>query len=255
MIQAAFFDIDGTLLSYYTHRFTHATIATLQAMRKKGILLFIASGRPTILFPKLPLPFDGCITMNGGYVYSGNKVLYEKAIDDSDARAWFDYADAHNICTMCFSDNEMYINRINEEAVNIQNGLDMPMPPMMDTHDMAQRTNHQIIGLMPPATDAEVQRLMPHCRLPRWHDAFTDIVCADNSKARGIDILCRHFGIRCEDTIAFGDGGNDIEMLDFSGIGIAMGNAKENVKAHADFVTLSVEEDGITHAAKALNIV
>ena len=255
MIRAAFFDIDGTLLSYHTHRFTPATIATLQAMRQRGIRLFIASGRPTILFPRLPMPFDGCITMNGGYVYCANEVLYEKAIDPQDARAWFDYAEQRNICTMCFSDNEMYINYINEAVVNIQNGLDMPMPPVMDTLRMAERINHQIIGIMPPTADDEVLRIMPHCRLPRWHDAFTDIVCSDNSKARGIELLCRHFGISRDETIAFGDGGNDIEMLEYSGIGVAMGNAKEHVKAHADFVTLSVEDDGITHAAKELHIV
>ena len=125
----------------------------------------------------------------------------------------------------------------------------------MDVRRMAERNNYQIIGIMPPSRDAEVQSFMPHCRLPRWHDSFTDIVCADNSKASGMDVLCRHFGIDMADTIAFGDGGNDIEMLDHSGIAVVMGNAKPRVKEHADFITLTVEEDGITHAAKELGIV
>ena len=255
MVKAAFFDIDGTLLSYYTHRFTPATIDTLQAMRRKGIRLFIASGRPTILFPQMPIAFDGFITMNGGYVYVPGMVLYNRPIDQGDASAWFQYAERENICTMCFADNDMYISFVNEDAVNIKNGLDMPMPPLMDVRRMAERCNYQIIGIMPPERDAEVLRMMPHCRLPRWHDAFTDIVCADNSKATGMDILCRHFGIDMADTIAFGDGGNDIEMLDHSGTAIVMGNAKTHVKEHADFITLTVEEDGIAHAAKELGII
>ncbi|MBR1792808.1 MAG: Cof-type HAD-IIB family hydrolase [Bacteroidales bacterium] len=255
MIKAAFFDIDGTLLSYHTHRFTLATISTLRAMREKGILLFIASGRPTILFPNMPVVFDGYITMNGGNVYTHNNVLYSKSIDKNDATAWFNYADKENICTMCFSDNEMYVNTIREDVINIQHGLDMPLPPVMNTEDMAKRENYQIIGIMPPEHDDKVQRLMPHCRLPRWHDAFTDIVCADNSKATGMDVICTHFGISIAETMSFGDGGNDIEMLDHSGYAVVMGNAKDHVKAHADYVTLSVEDDGISHAIKELGII
>lgn len=255
MVKAAFFDIDGTLLSYYTHRLTSATIDTLQAMRRKGIKLFIASGRPTILFPQMPVAFDGFITMNGGNVYVPGRVLHSQPINRDDASAWFNYAEREGICTMCFSDNDMYINFVDEEALGLKNGLDIPMPPVMDVRRMAERNNYQIIGIMPPSRDAEVQNFMPHCRLPRWHDSFTDIVCADNSKASGMDVLCRHFGIDMADTIAFGDGGNDIEMLDHSGIAVVMGNAKPRVKEHADFITLTVEEDGITHAAKELGIV
>ena len=252
MVKAAFFDIDGTLLSYYTHRFTPATIATLQALRSRGVRLFIASGRPTILFPKMPIAFDGCITMNGGHVYVGREVLYSKAIDRDDAAAWFAYARQKGICTMRFTDDEMHISHINEEAVGIQNGLDMPMPPVMDVDEMARHVSYQIIGLMPPALDNEVSRLMPHCRLPRWHDSFTAIVCADNSKATGMDVVCNYLGIDIADTIAFGDGGNDIEMLDHSGLAVVMGNAKDKVKKHADFVTRTVEDDGISYAVEHL---
>ena len=61
-------------------------------------------------------------------------------------------------------------------------------------------------------------------------------------------LLCQHFGIRQEETIAFGDGGNDIDMLQWAGIGIAMGNASDEVKKAADWVTTDVDHEGIEHA-------
>ena len=60
--------------------------------------------------------------------------------------------------------------------------------------------------------------------------------------------MCRHFGIDVADTMAIGDGGNDIPMLRHAGIGIAMGNANDAVKAEADYVTDTVDQDGIAKA-------
>ena len=89
---------------------------------------------------------------------------------------------------------------------------------------------------------------LTHCEMGRWHPAFVDVTARGNTKQRGIDEIIRHFGIRLEDTIAFGDGGNDISMLRHAGIGIAMGNARDEVKAAARYVTDTVDEDGIAKA-------
>ena len=89
----------------------------------------------------------------------------------------------------------------------------------------------------------------------RWHPAFVDVTAKGNTKQRGIDEIIRHFGIRLEETMAFGDGGNDISMLRHAGIGVAMGNAKDNVKAIADYITDSVQKDGIVSALKHFEII
>lgn len=75
-----------------------------------------------------------------------------------------------------------------------------------------------------------------------------------NTKQNGINQIISHFGIRLEETMAFGDGGNDISMLRHAGIGVAMGNANDEVKASADYVTTSVDEDGIANALRELII-
>ncbi|MBO4599973.1 MAG: HAD-IIB family hydrolase, partial [Bacteroidales bacterium] len=113
----------------------------------------------------------------------------------------------------------------------------------------------QIIAVMPASRDAEVLDLLPHCRLPRWHPQFSDLVHMDNSKAVGIESILNHFGIGREECIAFGDGGNDIEMLQYCGIGVAMGNADSAVKSCADYVTTSVDEEGIESALITLHII
>ena len=70
-----------------------------------------------------------------------------------------------------------------------------------------------------------------------------------------MEAICHHYGIRQEDTIAFGDGGNDIEMLQWAGIGIAMGNAGEETRAAADYVTDDVEKDGLWKAFEHFGLI
>lgn len=91
---------------------------------------------------------------------------------------------------------------------------------------------------------------LPGCEATRWNPLFTDIVPRGGSKQVGMEKLLAHFGIRREECMAFGDGGNDIPMLRYAGIGVAMGNAREEVKAAADYVTSSVDEDGIAMALR-----
>ena len=69
-----------------------------------------------------------------------------------------------------------------------------------------------------------------------------------------MDKFISHFGIKLEETMAFGDGGNDIDMIKHAGIGVAMGNARDEVKAAADYVTTSVDDNGILNALIELNI-
>jgi len=89
----------------------------------------------------------------------------------------------------------------------------------------------------------------------RWHPAFVDVTAKGNTKQNGIDQIIRHFGIKLEETMAFGDGGNDISMLRHAGIGVAMGNANDDVKAASNYTTTSVDEDGIANALKYFGIV
>ena len=85
--------------------------------------------------------------------------------------------------------------------------------------------------------EKEIRPSIPTCEIGRWYPSFADITAKGDTKQKGIDEIIRYFGIKLEETMAFGDGGNDITMLRHAAIGVAMGQAKENVKAAADYVT------------------
>ena len=252
MIKAAFFDIDGTLLSFHTHRVSDGTVRAFRRLHDAGVRTFISSGRPLVLIPPMPVSFEGHITMNGGLVFTPEATLLSNPIVEEDKQRWLDFAAEHDIATMLFTADSMMGAQVNDTALRLRDQLEFEMPPIVDIEEMRRHEAYQIIAIMPPELDGTVAALMPHSRLPRWTPVFTDIVADGNSKAVGMEVLCRHFGIRQEETIAFGDGGNDIEMLRWAGIGIAMGNAAPEVQAAADMVTTSVDEEGIEQAIKKI---
>ena len=256
MIRAAFFDIDGTLLSFRTHRVSDGTVRAFRRLHAAGVRTFISSGRPMVLIPPMPVTFEGHITMNGALVEvdcaEGRRTLLRRPIVEADKQAWLDYAGRHGLCTMLFSADAMYLAQPNEAGMRLRDQLEFQLPPVSSLDELRHHDAFQLIALMPAEADAKVAALMPHCRLPRWHPAFTDIVADGNSKAVGMDAICRHYGIPQDETIAFGDGANDIEMLRWAGIGVAMGNATDDVKEAADMVTTSVDEEGIEKAIENL---
>ena len=82
----------------------------------------------------------------------------------------------------------------------------------------------------------------------RWHPCFADVNPRGVTKASGIASFAREMGIGIDETVAFGDGGNDVPMLEAAGLGVAMGNASDEVKARAGYVTASVDDDGLAQA-------
>ena len=103
--------------------------------------------------------------------------------------------------------------------------------------------------------EKEIRPSIPTCEIGRWYPAFADVTAKGDTKQKGIDEIIRYFDIKLEETMAFGDGGNDISMLRHAAIGVAMGNANDDVKETADYITTSVDEDGIQKALKHFGII
>ena len=96
---------------------------------------------------------------------------------------------------------------------------------------------------------------IPHCVSARWHPAFTDITVKGANKGNALITVARQLELDINECIAFGDGGNDLSILKAAGIGVAMGNANDDVKAVANYVTTSVDENGIWNALKHFNAI
>ena len=117
-----------------------------------------------------------------------------------------------------------------------------------DNFDEISRTDiYQIMCSCKKDEHSQILSGAPHSQITAWWDKAVDIIPLNSGKGNAVAAVLRHYGFSKDEAIAFGDGHNDIEMLEAVGIGVAMGNAKDEVKAKADFVCQSVENDGIYH--------
>lgn len=258
MIKAVFFDIDGTLVSFKTHRVPDSTILALELLKKKGIKVFIATGRHINSINNLgDLQFDGYVTLNGGYVFAGkDEVLYKKSISDEDIEALIRYLEKESAFPCAFvQEHEIFMNYIDKPAEDVFRLLNFPQPPIRPLEDLRGKTIYQLIAFFTAEQEKQIMPILSHCESTRWNPMFTDVVPAGSSKHIGIDKMAQHFGYSLDECMAFGDGGNDIAMLSHVGIGVAMGNAAERVRKSAHYVTSSVDEDGIFNALAYFHII
>lgn len=261
MIKALFFDIDGTLVSFNTHHIPSSTLDAIKAAHQKGIKIFIATGRPKILINNLSELqeanlIDGYITMNGAYCFVGEEVIYKNAIFPEEVKAMSDFCEQHGNACIFVEEHAISVCQPNELVKKIF--YDFLHVDTIPTTTFEEATKKEIIQLTPFITEEEEKEVaasIPNCEIGRWYPAFADITAKGVTKQIGIDQIISYFGIRLEETMAFGDGGNDISMLKHAGIGVAMGQANEDVKAAADYITTSVDEEGISRAMKHFGII
>ena len=261
MTKALFFDIDGTLVSFQTHEVPASTIEALTIAHEKGIQIFIATGRPTLIINNLGELqkrnlIDGYITMNGGYCYVGDEIVYKSSIPERDVRVIADFCKTQCCSCIFVGEHDASVCQPDDMLRYIfYTHLGVKEFPVEEFDDAIKRDVYQITPFFTVEQEKQLLPHVVHCEFGRWHPAFVDVTAKGNTKQQGIDQFIKRFGFKLEETMAFGDGGNDICMLRHAGIGVAMGNANDEVKSHADYVTASVDEDGIYKALKHFGII
>lgn len=261
MIKALFFDIDGTLTSFSTLQIPQSTIDAIAAARKNGLKIFISSGRPPQIMnnigelQKRDL-IDGYISMNGSYCYVGNEVIYKHPIAKDNVEALVEECKQHNYPCIFVGEKEINVCQPNETLKEIfYKFLRVKEFPIISFEKATSYDAYQLTPFFSIEIENEIRKIMPDCEFGRWHPTFVDITAKGNTKQKGIEHMLQYFGMDVSETMAFGDGGNDIPMLKYVNTGIAMGNATDNVKEIADYVTTTVDEDGIAHALKHFGII
>lgn len=260
MVRSIFLDIDGTLVSINTHRIPQSAVDALTKAKARGVGIFISTGRPLPILNNLGQIshlIDGYITTNGAMCFVGERVVYSCPIDEADVAALLgdmaerDYA--------CLAVGERTVVLLNPKEVFFEVFVRQLNVTTVDTTLTINDLRGQRLLQFSPFIDADHERSllsrMPHCVSGRWHPAFTDITAAQADKGIGLLKMAEHLGLDISETMAFGDGGNDISILRRAGTGVAMGNAADNVKSEADYVTTSVDDDGIANALRHFGVI
>ena len=139
----------------------------------------------------------------------------------------------------------IYQNYVDDSVRQLYDMLDFPHPPLRPLRGNGGKEVYQLIAFFSPGHEERIMSVLPHCEATRWNPLF----------AVGIDKIIEHYGISLHETMAFGDGGNDMAMLRHAGIGVAMGNAGDEVKEAADYVTDSVDDDGVMNALRHFDVI
>ena len=254
-------DLDGTLTNH-NKEVTPLTRQTLMRAQQDGAHIILASGRPTYGIA----PIAECLEIEkyGGFILSYNggniidwqnkKEIFANYLPDEVLPILYNYAKEHGYALLGYDNEEIitetpddqYVreeSRINKMNIRKVDNLMENLPPhptkLLMTGDptitaMAEEELLEIVG-----SKMDVFRSAPF---------FIELVPKGIDKAQSLIRLLNHINLTPKDMIAFGDGYNDLSMLKLAGMGVAMANAVPEVRAEADYITLSNEEDGVATA-------
>ena len=259
MIKAAFFDLDGTLVSSQG-TYSPAVKEALQTLRRNGILVFAATGRAPYEFEITKmiegLEFDAIVALNGQLCYNEQEMIYRRLFDREDAVALIAQANKCPFPCMVIEQNDMYINYIDDHVRFALQAIHTPLPEVRDITHAADREILMIMAYLPQEdTQKLVLPVLKHSVVTRWNPFGIDVLPIGCGKYAGIAQVLRKYNLTWENVIAFGDGENDYEMLKRAKYGVAMGNSDPMLLTGEFTVTGSVEADGVVTALRQFALI
>ncbi|MCL6459562.1 MAG: Cof-type HAD-IIB family hydrolase [Gorillibacterium sp.] len=254
-----FFDLDGTVVDNQTEQVPDSTIQSIKTLQEKGIHVVLATGRSYFLAKSVGelLGVKNFINFSGAYIRLDEKEIYMDPISKRDLDLLVKISNLKGDHLSCFGIEEAFSNGLAKEVA-------LPILKNIDCHEIPNLFSENEVEYMgmclflANGKIADYHHISNDLQFYQWGSNIPNaynIERKGNSKARAIEKVLSYLHINSDEAMAFGDGGNDIEMLQKVGIGIAMGNARDTLKEKADFVTKSVDEDGIEYALKRFNLI
>lgn len=272
-----FFDVDGTLVDVRPAReyIPESTIKAVQETRKQGNLCFLCTGRSKaeIYSHILDVGFDGIIGAGGGFVEIGDEMLYHKKVARESINHIVDFFETHGFDYYIESNGGLYASKhlvkrlerisygdLENDPEARRKKAETPshfIPSLKEGYDLHRDDVNKICFLekegfpfekIKAEFDSEFNVI--HCTVPSFGDDSGELSVPGVNKASAIEALISHLNIPKENTYAYGDGLNDIDMLEYCQYGIAVGNAKQGLKDIADEVIGDIADNSIYDSMK-----
>ena len=255
MIKGAFFDVDGTLIPFGGNLLPDALRDDLLALRASGVKLFLATGRTKQDLDNTGMlrdvVFDAYITLNGHRCFDDRGLYRDVPIPREDVAAACQVLREHpEIIVVMETDQGNFLSRMDDSLLPLFREIHTPVYPLRAPEAALKEKVYQFVPFVLPGEEQLFLPLMPHCMATRWHTRAIDVIPAGGGKADGIKATLERFGLKREEVIAFGDGDNDRSMIGLAGIGVAMGNAGQQLKSEADYITDTVDHGGVSKALR-----
>lgn len=253
-------DMDGTLLRK-DDTISKRNKETLRKVREKGIKVVIASGRPIhgleryleelefVAEDEYVMSYNGSVVQN----IKTKEIIAKNMLKGRDLHRLYDLSKALRIDMHAFSAKGCITPKMNPYSELEGQMNEMPVYEI-DYEEVA--ANEDIIKVMYVGKPEEIDRVIKELpeflyetyNVVRSMPFFLEFLSKASGKKTGIKILAQRLGVAPHEIMCIGDAGNDVEMLQYAGLGVAMGNAFEEVKQIADYITKTNEEDGVAYA-------
>ena len=261
MKKAVFFDIDGTLWDHRM-RVPESTVKAIHKLRENGQYAFLCSGRSRAAIQAKELlediGFDGILAGCGTYIEWEGRAVYERNLSNEELKQLFRTLREHHVQIVLEGKQYLYADLAefghNPYILNFKKVLGDGFAPLCartEEYDV-----NKLTGYFTGENAEEMKReLSGQYELLFHTPQVFELLPKGFSKASGIQWICDYLHIAHEDTYAFGDSVNDLEMLRYVKHGIAMGNASKAVKEASDYVTSDLREDGIFNGLKHFSLI
>ena len=277
-----FFDVDGTLVDVRPARefIPEPTIEAIRLAHERGHLIYLCTGRSKAeIYPHiLDVGIDGVIGAGGGYVEIGDEMLYHKKFSKEAINHVVDFFEGNGFDYYVESNGGLFASdNLVKRLISIQYGdvendleakqklIDHPshfITSLIEGEDLRRDDINKVCFIEKPGfgfdsirNEFEQEFNVIHCTVPSFGDDSGELSIYGANKATAINALIEHLGIDRKDTYAYGDGLNDIEMLQCVNVGVAVGNAKDGLKAVADEVCEDIIDGGIYNSMKKHNLI
>lgn len=266
-----FLDVDGTMVDA-NGNIPESTKRAVRQAKANGHKLVVCSGRSRfqIYDEVLNMGFSGIVGGAGVFVVADDKEIFHAYIDEAHRKSSFEYLENNGFLFCYQADEGVVINRRSSEGmlkVLRDNGMnEQQLIRLTGTMHLTEEPwkNEKIEKIIYYNAPFPVEKV--HADMEPYFDAVAisldgmdefagEVGINGINKATGMEIYLNHVGISRENSIAVGDGPNDLQMMEYAGIGVAMGNAREDVKTRADMVTDHINEDGLYHAFVRLGLI